>query len=177
MREPIDPRHSETRAVLRVVGPGIALVGLLFTVIGIGSFFASFGSFRPPQYFWCAFVGLPLLAVGVGISKFAFMGAIGRYIAGEVAPVGKDVFNYVASETKDSVRELAAAVGEGLRSGGETPGAAAVSCPKCRADNEPDASFCKSCGATLAKKRPCPGCGEQNNVDARFCDHCGKPLA
>ena len=175
MRRPIDPRHEDVRAVLRLVGPAVALVGLLFTVVGIGSFFSSFGTFEPPRYFWCAFVGLPLLAIGVGISKFAFMGAIGRYVAGEVAPVGKDVVNYMAHGTRDAVREVAGAIGDGLRSGpaGER---SAVACPSCRADNEADASFCKSCGSALGKVKPCPNCGHDNDADARFCNTCGKPI-
>ena len=184
MREPIDPRHGETRSVLRVVGPVVALLGLVLTVIGVANFFAtmasfgSFDSFGPPKYFWCAFVGIPLVGVGVILCKVAYLGAITRYVAGEVAPVGKDVFNYTVAETKGAVRDLAAAVGEGLRSGGAAPAEATMaSCPKCRADNASDAAFCKACGAPLVQKKPCPGCGEQNDAEARFCDHCGKPLA
>ena len=66
------PQHREARSVLRVIGPVIALAGLVLTIIGIGSFFSSFGSFGgSPRYFWCAFLGLPLLAVGSGITKLA----------------------------------------------------------------------------------------------------------
>jgi len=94
MPNEIDPQHSDTRDFLRVLGPLVAGVGLIFTIIGIGNFFASFYSFGPgsfglPRYFWCAFIGLPLLAVGGSICKFAFMGAVTRYIADEVAPVAK----------------------------------------------------------------------------------------
>ena len=63
----IDPMHSTTRGVLRTLGPTIAILGLLLTVIGFGSFFTSFGTFEPPRYFWCAFAGLPLTVVGVVI--------------------------------------------------------------------------------------------------------------
>lgn len=182
VRRPIDPRHEEVRAVLRVVGPAVALVGLLFIIVGIGSFFSFFSSFGTfgasgfPRYIWCAFVGMPLMVIGLVISKFAFMGAIGRYMAGEVAPVGKDVVNYMAHGTQDAVREVAAAIGEGLRSSpaGER---SALACPSCRADNEADASFCKSCGAPLGKLKPCPNCGQENDVDARFCNNCGKAVA
>jgi hypothetical protein len=95
----LNPGHSSTRGVLRVVGPLLAVVGLIFTIAGIGSFFASFGTFEPPRYFWCAFVGLPLVALGVGISQYAFMGRVFRYVAGETAPVAKDTFNYMAEGT------------------------------------------------------------------------------
>jgi len=177
MRKPIDPRHTETRSALRVIGPCVLAAGLVFTLIGFGSFFASFGSFQPPQYFWCAFVGLPLMAVGGAITRFAYLGAVTRYMADEIAPVGKDVINYMADGTKGAVRDLASAVGEGL---GLKPSAAespAARCPQCDADNETSANFCKECGAPLAKSRICRACGHANAPDAQFCDHCGKAVA
>jgi ribosomal protein L40E len=170
----LDDRHAPARDALRAFGPILVAVGLIFTVIGIGSFFASFGSFEPPRYFWCAFVGLPLLGVGVGITKFAFLGAVTRYVASETAPVAKDTINYVAHGTKDAVREIASAVGEGLRSGGAP--AAVLRCAACNAENDADARFCKGCGAVLTKGAPCSSCGEVNAPDARYCDNCGKAL-
>ena len=184
----LDDRHAPARDALRVFGPILIAVGLIFTVIGIGSFFASVGSFEPPRYFWCAFVGLPLLGVGVGITKFAFLGAVTRYVASETAPVAKDTINYVAHGTKDAVREIASAVGEGLRSGGSAlsgaagvPGASGAPAPvaRCRgcdAENDADARFCKACGSVITKGAPCSGCGEVNAPDARYCDNCGKAL-
>jgi hypothetical protein len=177
MSKQIDPRHTEIRDTLRVVGPAVVVVGLIFTAIGLGSFFSAFGTFEPPRYFWCVFVGFPLIALGIAICSYAFMGAVSRYMADEVAPVGKDVVNYMAEGTKDAVRDVAAAVGEGLRAGGPSQEARVVRCHKCNADNETSANFCKACGAPLAKTKPCPSCGELNDPDARFCDNCGKPVA
>src|SRR5687767_8391831 len=117
MTEPIDPRHTDMRNTLRAIGPLVVIVGVIFTVIGLGSFFSSFGTFEPPRYFWCAFVGLPLIGLGSAICKFAYLGAVTRYMANEVAPVGKDVVNYVAEGARGAVRDVAAAVGEGLRGG------------------------------------------------------------
>src|SRR5262245_54969990 len=114
MSELIDPRHEKTRSLLRILGVVIAAVGLLLTVIGIGSFFAAFGGFGPPRLFWCSFLGMPLLFVGVAISQFAFLGAVTRYTAGEVAPVGKDAVNYMVDGTKGAIRDAAAAIGEGF---------------------------------------------------------------
>jgi hypothetical protein len=176
MSKPIDPQHDDIRSLLRFVGPSVVFVGLIFTLIGIGNFFSSFGSFQPPRYFWCAFIGLPLLALGSGICKFAFMGAVSRYIADEVAPVGKDVVNYMADGTQDAVRTVAAAVSEGLHAGASREQEPAVRCPKCETDNAPGAHFCKTCGAPLANPTACPSCGKPNDPDARFCDHCGKAL-
>lgn len=177
MSQHIDPRHRETRNTLRVVGPAVVILGLIFTAAGMGSFFSSLGSFDPPRYFWCAFIGLPLIVLGGALCKFAFIGAVGRYVANEVAPVGKDVVNYMAEGTRDAVRDVAAAVGEGLRAGAPAREVRVVRCHRCNADNEAAANFCKGCGAPLAKTKPCPGCGELNDPDARFCDNCGKAVA
>jgi len=173
----IDERYSETRAFLRVVGPLLVVVGLIFTILGVASFFSSFGSFEPPKQFWCAFVGLPLLGVGSWICKFAFLGTVSRYVAGEVAPVGKDVVNYLAEGAKGAVRDVAAAVGEGLRSGGSVAESPAVRCRECNAENDASARFCKACGASIPKAKTCEECGEANDPDARFCDNCGEKLS
>jgi hypothetical protein len=94
----IDPKHSTSRLVLRTVGPIIAGLGLVLTVIKFGSLLSSFGSSELPRYFWCAFVGLPLLGVGAAMSMFAFLGSVSRYVSGEAAPVQKDTFNYLARD-------------------------------------------------------------------------------
>lgn len=160
--------------MLRVLGPAISAAGLVFMIIGIGSFFAAFGSFEPPRYFWCAFVGMPLLAVGTMICKFAYIGAVSRYMAGEIAPVGKDVTNYMVEGTKDSIRDVATAIGEGF-SAAKSPHTSR--CNKCGTENETSANFCRECGAPLVKTKRCDKCGDLNAADARFCDHCGAAVA
>jgi hypothetical protein len=73
-------------------------------------------------------------------------------MANEVSPVAKDTFNYMAGETKDSVRELAAAAAEGWRSSeadDEEPEKVKVRCMKCRALNDDAAKFCNQCGAQI----------------------------
>ena len=136
--------------------------------IGLISFFSAFGSFGPPRYFWCAFVGMPLIAVGAALSKFGYMGAVGRYVAGEIAPVAKDSVNYMAVESKDAIRHVAEAVGSGL----SQRSAANRRCPKCNVDNQAEAKFCNDCGAALMKN--CAHCGKSNAPTARFCDKCGQ---
>lgn len=173
---PMDPNHAERRFVLRVIGPLIAGVGLVFAVAGFGSFFIAFGGGGPPRYFWCAFIGLPLFGVGISITKFAYLGAVTRYMANEVSPVGTDVVHYMAEGTRDAVRDVATAIGEGISAGDTGVGEPTVRCHKCNELNEVLANFCKSCGASLGKAVACRGCGELNDPDARFCDHCGKPL-
>ena len=141
----IDPRHSVSRKVLRTAGPIIVGIGLLFMVIGFGNFFLSFGSFEPPRYFWCAFVGMPLLFVGSAMCMHGFLGSFARYISAEAAPVQKDTFNYLAEGTKEGVKTIASAIGQG-----PSAGKAVGVCHQCNHSNDADAKFCKNCGAPLA---------------------------
>lgn len=109
------PHHDSTRTTLRTAGPIIAVVGLVFTIIGLASFFSSFGQFESPRYFWCAFVGLPLLGIGLTMMKFGYLGSIARYMAGETAPVAKDAVNYMGEGVHPGVKAVAKAVTEGIR--------------------------------------------------------------
>jgi hypothetical protein len=108
------PHHSGIRDLFRIGGPLIAGVGLLFMIVGIGSFFASFGGFEPPRYFWCAFVGMPLLFVGTAMCMYGYMGAYYRYVAGEAAPVAKDVANYMGENVQPGVKAVSKAATEGM---------------------------------------------------------------
>jgi hypothetical protein len=101
-----------------------------------------------PRFFWCAFVGMPILFVGTAICMFAFLGALTRYQAAEVAPVGKDTFNYLAKSTKEGVQTVATAVGAGLSSGMAGTGQK-IHCPKCGQLGGADAKFCAKCGGKL----------------------------
>jgi len=168
--EEVNPGHATIRGVLRITGPVVVVIGLIFTITGMVSFFASIGTFEPPRYFWCAFVGLPLVAFGVGITQYAFMGRMFRYVAGETAPVAKDTFNYLAKGTQQGVRTMARAVGEGLQSSSTE-----LQCVKCGQTNNTDARFCRKCGATLGMT--CPSCGRLSAPGTSFCDACGKELA
>jgi hypothetical protein len=134
--------------VLQIVGPTLAIIGLLFTIIGLGSLFSSSGTFELPRYFWCAFVGLPLLFVGLALSHFAFLGSFFRYYFGEAAPVLKDTFNYLAEGTKGGMKSTAQAIGEGL-SAGVSMGKLRTICLHCNQANDADAKFCKHCGAAM----------------------------
>jgi len=175
MSREIGSQHTGTRSVLRVVGPCCVIVGLIFVIVGMVSFFPAFVGSGPPRYFWCASLGMPFLAVGGIMCKFGYMGAIGRYVVNEVAPVSKDAFNYMADGTKEAIGEVAAVIDEGLRSGAGAMEVRVLRCHKCNADNEVSAKFCKECGAAVTKSKPCGICGELNDADAKFCDNCGKP--
>ncbi len=47
-------------------------------------------------------------------------------------------------------------------------------CPKCQAENLPDAAFCELCGSTL--ELACSACGAGNRPPAKFCRKCSAPL-
>jgi len=111
------PQQTGIRRTLRRAGLAILALGGLLTLIGVGSFFASFGSFGPLRFFWCAFLGMPLLFVGGAMTMFGFMGAVQRYVAGESAPVAKDVVNYMGENIQPGVKSIAKAVTEGIKEG------------------------------------------------------------
>ena len=110
-------QQARVRRTLRGVGLAVLALGGLLTLIGVGSFFASFGSFESPRYFWCAFLGVPLLFVGGVMTMFGFLGAVNRYVAGESAPVAKDVVNYMGENVQPGVKSIARAVTEGIKEG------------------------------------------------------------
>ncbi|HUW31359.1 MAG TPA: zinc ribbon domain-containing protein [Planctomycetota bacterium] len=182
MQHKIDPGHEEKRAVLRVFGVLILAAGIIITIIAFADLIVSGSSFKMPHYAWLAFIGIPLMGVGSALCKFGFMGSVARYSAGEMAPVGKDTFNYVADGTKDSLKGVAQAVGSGLAAGMGAAGtgqqsAAKVRCHKCNQLNAAAAKFCSQCGAALLKTKACPSCGELNDPDSKFCDNCGSAFS
>ena len=110
-------KQSAIRKTLRYLGIIILGIGGLLTLTGLISFFSSFGSFEPPRYFWCAFIGLPLCFVGTAMIIFGFMGAFSRFVAGESAPVAKDVVNYMGENTQPGVKAFTKAFTQGIKEG------------------------------------------------------------
>src|SRR5262245_61848477 len=49
-----------------------------------------------------------------------------------------------------------------------------MECPKCRAENMADSSFCSECGAKI--ELSCPTCGAGNLPAAKFCRKCGERI-
>ena len=143
--------QSGWRAALRIVGPLLLGIGILLTAVAMIDFFAAFGSFQQPRNFWMGFIGLPLVAAGAALTKFAFLGPASRYVAGELTPTLRDTLGALGVE------------------------GAGVVCASCGGRNAADARFCDDCGAPM--QRTCPSCNAPNAADARFCDDCGTELA
>ncbi|MHC5156993.1 MAG: zinc ribbon domain-containing protein [Planctomycetota bacterium] len=183
--EKINPGHSKVRPVLRIIGPVMLAIGglcILAALIDVARVIFTGDGF--PQLFFLFFFGGPMLVVGFGLTSFAFMGAVARYQAGEVAPVAKDTINYMADGTQEGIKTAANALGQGLASGFAVGGMAAagiapedshpgVRCHKCNFVETPEAKFCSECGAAMEKSKACPNCKELNDPDAKFCDNCG----
>ena len=167
-------QHSTFRGTLRILGPIIIIVGIVFAGIAFVDFFSAAGSsgFQNPDKFWMFFIALPLLFVGIVISNFGYMGTVARYRAREIAPVAKDTVNYMFDGTKDSAKDFAGAVREGITGGNEKM-EPMVRCHKCNSENPLNAKFCNNCGAALSKSKKCPVCDELNDHDSKFCDNCG----
>ena len=179
MRRLVHPHHSTHRGGLRALGAVLTGLGGILTAIGMISFFSAFGRGGAPELFWCVFLGLPLLGVGTMLLKLGYLGSVARYVAGETAPVAADTLDYVARASTDGLREVAGAIGAGLR--GAPAGAAAATeatqpCRHCRAPQRPDANFCDRCGTAMTPVGVCARCHHQNDAAARFCRSCGAGL-
>jgi RNA polymerase subunit RPABC4/transcription elongation factor Spt4 len=175
----IDPGHKGPRDLFRVLGPIILGLVILLIVISMVDFFSCFGSMRTPRFIWMPFLGIPMLFVGGVLSQFGYAGKVARYMAQEMAPVGKDTFNYMADGTKDGIKTVATAVGQGLAQGAAALGGAMgakVTCRTCKALVDAAAKFCPQCGGAMTKDKPCPNCKHLNDSDAKFCDNCGQAV-
>ncbi len=176
--KPIDPSAGAIRTLLRVVGPLLLLTGGVLVLIAfidiIQVMRAPRHSDRSPEQFWLFFVGGPIAFVGLAMTSFAYMGRVARFQANELTPVASDAANALASSIRPALRDAASAIRDGLTG---QPSSAAP-CPRCRADNHPDARFCDQCGAELPPLfRHCAKCQSANDGAAKFCDECGAALA
>jgi hypothetical protein len=57
---------------------------------------------------------MPQLFVGITACMFGYLGAFHRYVAGESAPVAKDVVNYMGENVQPGVKAVAKAATEGV---------------------------------------------------------------
>lgn len=170
--EKLNPGHIKLRYKLRVIGPIVLGIGILFVIMGAVDIFTD--PFHGFPFAFLVFVGMPLMFVGGVMSQMAFMGALARYAAGEAAPVGKDTFNYMAHGTRDGVRDITSAIREGFT--GDVSNNDQIRCSSCQHLNDAQAQFCDQCGYRLITTHVCVHCENENDADAKFCDNCGKSL-
>lgn len=104
--------HRSTRAGVRLLGGVLALAGGTLAVIGFADFFSTFGTMRPPGLFWCCFVGVPVLMIGLALLRFGFLGAVTRYTANEVAPVASETTRHLVSGSKDLLQDISHPAGD-----------------------------------------------------------------
>jgi hypothetical protein len=148
--------RAGSRTALRVLGFLCAGLGLVLVVSGFASVASSMNNPpfepQPTPTIWPAFVGMPLLGLGIVLLAIGFLGAGARFVSSEVAP---------------SLNRGSAALGFG--------GPAAPACPACGGSNPAGGAFCQSCGAPL--NRVCASCQRANDATARFCAGCGRPIS
>ena len=125
--------NKRIKLLLRVIGFTLLGAGIILSVIG----FVNFGNFET-DLFTLTFIGLPCVAVGVGLLAFSFMQSISRFVKNEQAPV----LNEFAKDISPAVQTFAKAVKDGLT------------------DNKPN--FCSNCGQGVTPEdKFCPNCGKQ----------------
>ncbi len=128
--EPGYSRQSSIRFMFRIAAVGVLILAGYFLYVGLADFFAA--DDEPPQKFWMLFVGLPLVAVGLWLAGAGFGGAAARYAVGEGAPVARDSLDYLT------------------RTHPEAEPTGGPYCRACGTRNDAAASFCDSCGKSLA---------------------------
>lgn len=159
--------HKALKKRLKIAGFILLFVGIVFAAIGFISFFSAFGGSSMPRYFWCAFIGLPMIAIGAGLLGFAYKQEISRYVKNESVPV----INEAGREVAPAVRDIASAVKEGLSDDASQNAFVRCSCGEL---NEKGSKYCKCCGKSLVAF--CPDCGKEIAPNSTFCNHCGSKL-
>lgn len=147
----------KAKKILKIVGILLLLGGVTLTGIGLVDFFSSMADGERPSLFWCAFLGLPMLGIGLGFTAFAFRREISNYVMSETAPV----LNNASEQLAPALRNVSKAVNNG------------VIC-SCGEINDENAKFCAACGKNL--QSVCTNCGNNVKSDDAFCDQCGKKL-
>ena len=135
--EPGYSRQSSIRFMFRVAAVGVLILAAYFLYVGLTDFFAA--DDEPPQKFWMLFVGLPLVAVGLWLAGAGFGGAVARYAAGEAARGARHLEHITAARAGNLGRAHPA----GEPTGGPY-------CRACGTRNDAEASYCDSCGKSLA---------------------------
>lgn len=141
----VTEEHINTRNTFRILGPVILLIAIICLIIGFKStfmpepdpFIDEYGNFisTPSQNkFWLMFVGMPLLAIGLALTKAGFAGKVAEYGARELAPVAKETWNYIK---ENEPIQKQPATGKIVH---------AIQCENCHTLNPAQSMYCNSCG-------------------------------
>lgn len=115
--QPTSSQHSGCRSALRVIGPVVLIIGLFLVGSGAYEIVAGDPFKNEGLMFVRMFGGMPMIFVGLVLTGMGYGGALARYHANEMAPVGRDTVNYLVDGTKGSMKDVASAVVGGLREG------------------------------------------------------------
>lgn len=180
-REEREQKHLKVKKTIRVFGITLTVIGGGLTIAGLISFFSAFNSMGMPELFWLAFIGLPLLGVGMGMISFSYQREVARYMKNEHAPVvnetAEDVSPAIHTATKtikDAWSDINSTSSNGAKTHETNNSRKNVKCAKCGAINDENSKFCSECGASL--KKVCRHCRNEVECDDKFCNNCGQRL-
>lgn len=128
-------RQSTIRNTARVTSLVFLGAAIWCAVIGIKSTVAAWDSDEGEGKFWMIFIAMGLLFLAAVSAQVGFGGAVGRYYAGEAAPV-----------LRDTLRTVTGADAEGPSGKSERTG---KFCSSCGVRQDSEARFCDACGAPL----------------------------
>jgi len=81
----INPQQPKQRQILWTYGPLVFLTGAALMLLVMVDYFFSALAFRPPNYFWCFFLAMPMFLVGLGMTFVGFMNKLARRYSGDKA--------------------------------------------------------------------------------------------
>jgi hypothetical protein len=103
--KPLFEEHNKPfRGLLRFLGFILVPIGAIFALVGLVDFFGAFSGHGFPTKFWCLFVGMPMVAVGLKCLKAGFLQSITKYVSGETVPVATESVRHVADELRPTFK-------------------------------------------------------------------------
>jgi ribosomal protein L40E len=174
----VDPGQERIQGTLCVFGLVLLGLGLVLTAIGLINFFTAFGTIQALRYLGAVVLGLPLIAIGAGLTRVGYSGEIMRDFSRGGTPGVRDAANPLAEFTPQGVETTARATVRGSATAEGESGPSepwSIRCHRCQAPNPPNAKFCNQCGTTL-EGGTCASCGAALAAGARFCNQCGQPI-
>lgn len=164
----VNKDYSKFTKVLRIIGIILIITGITLSVIAVSNMMSH------SNLFFLGFIGLPLIFVGLVCTMFGFMKKFNSFTASQVAPVQKDVANYMLDGTREEMGKTAKTIFSSIDTSNAKSEKQSKRCPRCGELNDSTAKFCDNCGTPLVKI--CPKCKQENDPNAIYCDNCGTRL-